>query len=426
MPKFRIAPEVLASPETALFACDVAKDKIDLVVDVAGKRLERQIQNRTTVLDASLTTLACLVRERGAKRIVVLLEPTGRYHASLLRVAHRLGLETAWVSGEAVAKMRVVESNDTGKTDTKDPRVIHTLGRLGKTLIQRSLEEPWSLLRQWNLLYDAQEVRVVEAKCAIHTELKSLFPDFSFKTDFLFGRSGQVLMKHYRLNPYRIVQDGPEGFCKTIQRLLPTMQARTRDRLYHDAESSVKNALSRRLVEFYEFRLLLLWQDWQRAEERKLQAATALETIYEEACRLDPKLPDAEPGVVTRLHLARIVAETGPLSDFSSWRQLLRFAGLNLRERNSGQYRGQTRVSKKGRPLFRKVLSQAVLPLVRRCRLFGEWYHKKRGEQGMPGPKAMAATMRKFLKMLFGWYQAGGAFDFERVFTCESQLRKAA
>jgi transposase len=233
-------------------------------------------------------------------------------------------------------------------------------------------------------------------------------------------------MKHYRLNPYRIVQEGPEGFRKSIQRLLPTMQARTRDRLYRDAESSVKNALSRRLAEFYEFRLLQLWQDWARAEERKLQAATALETFYEEARRLDPHLPDAQPGVVTRLHLARIVAETGPLSDFSSWRQLLRFAGLNLRERQSGQFRGLTRVSKKGRSLFRKVLSQAVLPLVRRSRLFGPWYHQKREEQGMPGPKAMAATMRKFLKMLFGWYRAGGAFDAERVFTCDSQLRKAA
>lgn len=426
MPKFRIATDVLASPDTALFACDIAKDKIDLVVDVGGKRIERQIPNRTLLLEASLTTLVSLAREAGAKQVVVLLEPTGRYHGSLLRAAHRLGLQTAWVNGEAVAKMRVVESNDTGKTDTKDPRVIHTLGRLGKTLIQRTLEEPWSLLRQWNLLYDAQEVRVVEAKCAIHTELKALFPDFTFKTDFLFGPSGQALMKHYRLNPYHMVKDGPEAFCKTIQRILPTMRPHIRDRIYRDAESSVRNFLSPRVAELYEFRLFQLWQDWERAEERKLQAANALENLYEEARRLDLKLPDAQPGVVTRLHLARIVAETGPLSDFSTWRQLLRFAGLNLRERQSGYFRGQTRVSKKGRPLFRKVVSQAVLPLVRGIRLYGEWYHHKRHDQGMPGPKAMAAAMRKFLKMLFGWYRAGAAFDIQRVFTCDSQLRKAA
>lgn len=426
MPQSRLATDVLASPQTALFACDVAKDKIDLVADLGGKRVERRIPNRTVVLESSLSTLASVARQSGATRVVVLLEPTGRYHGTLLRAAQRLGLETAWVSGEAVAKMRVVESNDTGKTDTKDPRVIHTLGRLGKTLIQRTLEEPWSLLRQWNLLYDSQEVRVVEAKCAIHTELKSLFPDFSFKTDFLFGRSGQALMHHYRLNPYRMVEDGPEGFRRTLARLLPTMRPHNRERLYRDAESSVRNALSPRLAEIHEFRLLLLWQDWERAEERKLQAATALENVYLEARRLDPRLPDAQPGVITRLHLARLVAETGPLSDFSSWRQLLRFAGLNLRERQSGRYRGQTRVSKKGRSLLRKVVSQVVLPLVRHDRLYGPWYHHKRHDQGMPGPKAMTAAMRKFLKMLFGWYRAGTAFDAERVFTCDSQRRHAA
>jgi hypothetical protein len=44
----------------------------------------------------------------------------------------------------------------------------------------------------------------------------------------------------------------------------------------------------------------------------------------------------------------------------------------------------------------------------------------------MSGGKAMTAVARKFLKMLWGWYRSGGAFDRERVFACHTQMVKAA
>jgi len=416
----------IPGPEVALFACDVAKDKVDLYTQIAGRDVERCINSRAVALETQLTTLASLARQNGAQRVVVLAEPTGCYHEPLLRAAQRLGLETAWVSGEAVAKMRVVEFNDTGKTDLKDPRVIYTLGRMGKTLVHRPLEEPYSLLREWNSLYDASDVRVVEIKGAIHIELHDLFPDFSFKTDFLYGRGGQALLKHYCLNPYRIVEAGFEAFSARIRKAYPTIRKSSLARLFQDAESSVRTALSPRRAELREFRLRQLWQDWEREQERKLLAKQAMENLYAEARHLDPRLPEGQKGVVTNFHLARIVGETGPLSDFASWRKLLRYAGLNLRERQSGRYRGKTRISKKGRTLLRKILSQTVLPLVKGTCLFGPYYHKKREEGRMPGAKAMTVVMRKFLKMLFGWYRAGDAFQAERVFQCESIFRKAA
>lgn len=151
-----------------------------------------------------------------------------------------------------------------------------------------------------------------------------------------------------------------------------------------------------------------------------------MEELYEEACTQDSRVPREEKGVITTFHLARIVSETGPLSDFESWRKLMRFAGLNLRERQSGKYRGKTKIAKKGRSGLRKILSQAVLPLVTREGLYGQYYHNKKEETKMPGTKAMTIVMRKFLKMLFGWYRSGKAFDRDRAFTCESSYLKAA
>jgi len=104
----------------------------------------------------------------------------------------------------------------------------------------------------------------------------------------------------------------------------------------------------------------------------------------------------------------------------------LRMGGLNLCERQSGKYRGKTKTSKKGRPRLRKILGQVVLPLVKEKGLYGSYYHQKKYRDKMPGAKAMVVVERRFLKMLFGWYRSGQAFDSERVFACESQHKKAA
>ena len=127
---------------------------------------------------------------------------------------------------------------------------------------------------------------------------------------------------------------------------------------------------------------------------------------------------------ITLFNLTRLVSQTGPLTDFGSGRALLRYAGLNLRERQSGTYRGQTRLSKKGRPLLRKILGQTTFPVLRKAMLYGPYYHRKL-EEGMIAAKAKVAVMRKFLRMLHSLARSGEAFDPERFGRCESQHRIA-
>jgi transposase len=130
------------------------------------------------------------------------------------------------------------------------------------------------------------------------------------------------------------------------------------------------------------------------------------------------------PKGITLFNLARLASQTGPLTDFRSRRALLRYAGLNLRERQSGSYRGQTRLSKKGRPLLRKILGQTIFPVLRKAMLSGPYYHRKL-QEGETRAKAKVAVMRKFLRMLHSLARSGEAFDPERFGTCESQYALA-
>lgn len=414
------------SPQCAIFAFDVSKDTLNVFSRIGKKTIERSFRNRTGVVETQLTAMAQLAKAAGAEKILVVAESTGNFHDILMRAARRVGLETAWVSGEAVAKMRVIETNDTGKTDIKDPHVIHSLASIGKTLIHRDLEEPYSLLRQWKSIYDAAEVKAVEAKCAIASQLYNLFPDFGFTTDFLYSDSGAALMQEFGGNPYRIVATGLSRFSEAMKKAAPRIRQASISQLFEQAHASAKNNLPLRHTELLELRLRQLWAELQLHDSRKQEAAEAMEQLYEEARKKDRRLPKGQKGVISNFHLARIVAETGPLSDFESWRKLMRFAGLNLRERQSGKYRGKTRIAKKGRSGLRKILGQVVLPLVRHNGLFGEYYHRRKEETKMPGTKLMTIVMRKFLKMLFGWYRSGGEFQVNRIFACESRYRMAA
>ena len=122
--------------------------------------------------------------------------------------------------------------------------------------------------------------------------------------------------------------------------------------------------LSRRLASL----LAALELHEAQADELRAQIEALGEALKEQG-----ELPPIDEVVsgLTLFNLARLLGQTGPLSDFASKRQLLRYAGMSLHERESGTYKGQTRLSKKGHPLLRKVLGQAVFLLLRGDRLLG-------------------------------------------------------
>jgi transposase len=187
-------------------------------------------------------------------------------------------------------------------------------------------------------------------------------------------------------------------------------------------------AISRsRVTDLQARELAFAWEDFEYATRRRQTARQELESLYDEAKLGDPLLPILAPrSVISKLAMARFLGEAGPLTAYTSWRQLLRMAGANLRERKSGKYVGQTRIARTGRPLLRAILNQMALPLVKRDRLFGTYYHHKTGVQKMPGAKAMTAVSRKIVKMIWGWYRSGLAFDATRVFTPQGEHRRAA
>jgi len=404
---------------------DVSKNALDIYISEHGEVFKDHFPNNTLKIEKKLADYERLAQKWGFSGLQLIAEPTGTYHRKLFRVARRTGHSTAYVNAESVSKLRVVESNDSGKTDTKDPRIIWLLSRLNKTLRHRILPEGYQLLREYNQIWDDDELEIVRIKGHLHRYLDDLFSDYSFKSEFIYSRSGQGLVQLYGANPYRIVRSSRKRFLIRMRKAVSGIQTRTLERLYSDAETSVRHKLSTQYSDLIDERIKELYERYLALAERKAQLKAKMIVIYQDLRQKDPQLPPARKGVISAYHLARLVGETGPLGDFNHARQLLRYAGLNLRERKSGQYVGLTRISKKGRVLLRKILGQVIFPLIKQEALFGEYYHGKKAN-GMISYKAMVATQRKFLRMIYGWYCSGQDFDSGRVFTSLSEFKQVA
>lgn len=418
------------SPTIAEVCGDVSMDEIHFTV-MAGENLPFprvfKVPNRTLDVIEALTSIREFALSRGFEQVRVVVEPTGDYHLMPLAVAARMGCLTNLVNGEHVAKMRVVHFGDSGKTDKRDPEAIYRVVQNGRLIIdrRRTFPEVYHLLRDWGALYQTAEDGIIEAKGRVHRSLRVLFPDFDFGTDFLYGESGQAIMACFGLDPHEIVRQSPSRLYTRLRRSSHIRRSSV-DRLLASARASVLSTPDGERRAFHRTRLAQAWEDWQLHRRRRDEAGAQLESLYDQARVLDPRLPAPVVGVISQCALARLLGELGPVSDFAHWRQVLRYAGLNLRERESGTFKGMIRIARKGRSQLRRILNQIALPLVKRGRLFGDFFHHKREVQKMTGPKAMTAVSRKIVKMLWGWIHSGEAFDTSRVFVCQSAHGRTA
>lgn len=88
---------------------------------------------------------------------------------------------------------------------------------------------------------------------------------------------------------------------------------------------------------------------------------------------------------------------------FQNKDKLIAFFGIDVRLRESGTWRGRSRLSKRGNSFYRMVLFQLGWSLSRHNERFTEYYQRLR-DKGKHYYTCLIATARKFLKYFFAYY----------------------
>lgn len=408
-------------------AVDVSKNSLSYYAELEGDDLmecwESTLRNRSEDIIKELGELKAEASKRGYEGLRIICESTGVYHRRLLRTARQQGCLTCLISGEATYKGQVIQSNDYNKTDKKDPRTILLVYRFGKRLVDRRLSGGWLVLRQLNLNYERMERESTQIKNRLHAALYDLFCDLSFKNQWIFNsQTAKDLARFYGFNPYRIVEEGRSGLRRRLKRR--HLREITIKRIWEDACQSAHMQQDPQVVSWMEEEVRDLYKHLSYLQQHRLDLRYRMVEELEKLHAKGELKTDPHNSPIGPFMLARVLAEIGPLGDFKTIQQLWRYAGLNLRQKQSGGMQGPNRLSKKGRSRLRRCSMQACIKLVVRGELFGEYYHGKKA-MGMAGNKALTAVSRRLLKLLHGIEKSGGQYQPQRVFD-QSSLKQAA
>lgn len=115
--------------------------------------------------------------------------------------------------------------------------------------------------------------------------------------------------------------------------------------------------------------------------------------------------------------VAVFYAEVGDIRKYSHAQQLINLAGFSLREHSSGKFKGQTKITKRGRNRLRRALYLAIRPLVAHNSVFKalHQYYTKRPDRPLKKQQSLIALCCKLLRVLFVIGQRQCSFDGSKL-----------
>ncbi len=94
------------------------------------------------------------------------------------------------------------------------------------------------------------------------------------------------------------------------------------------------------------------------------------------------------------------LAEIGDIANFSSYKSLIAYTGIDPTDYQSGKFEGKSRISKRGSRHLRRLIYLMTIGVIR-CNAFFRAYFIKRKNEGLPFKKAVMATAHKLLRTIF-------------------------
>jgi len=359
------------------------------------------------------------LRKRYEKtKVVVGMEPTGHYWYALGYFLDRHKIPMVTVNPYHVKQLKELGDNSPLKSDPKDAWVVADLVVSGKYFSMILPKGVYAHLRKLGKMRDALVTKRAAHRNILLRILDVIFPEYAKCFSDVLGKTSVYLLRHYP-GPDALVSLGVEGLTQILRsqshRRLGEAKAK---QLVEVASDSVG------VTEFLESSLLELTQTLdtlelytrQIAEVERQQAAYLSQIPYADYLLSIPGV-----GAVT---CAGLLGEIGDFGRYRSADEIIKLAGLNLYEISSGMHKGLKRISKRGRPLLRKVLYHSVLSAIRCADGFRDRYEAMKA-RNVPPLKALIAMMTKLIRVMVALVKHQERFSSEKVHV-ETYPRKQA
>lgn len=338
--------------------------------------------------------------------VMVGAEPTGHYWFNLASYLKESGMKLVLVNPHHVKKSKEMDDNHPSKSDRKDPKTI------AKLVCEGRYNEPYIPEGAYADLRSVMECRrrvckeLNQIKNRIQRWLSIYFPEFVKVYCKIDTISGLIVLENAPL-PKDILALGAAGLNELWRKSkVKAVGMKKAMSLYEAAKNSVgcQGGNGARL----ELHLLLV--DYRIKVEQYTQIMAEVEKLVAQIPNTDKLMEMNGVGLVT---IAGFVAEVGDIGRFQSPKQVQKLAGLALRENSSGQNKGQTSISRRGRARLRAVLFQAVMPLVSKNQEFMEIhrYYTTRAKNPLRKKQSLIALSCKLIRVFYALLTKGCAYD---------------
>ncbi len=334
-------------------------------------------------------------RTQGFEEIIVGFESTGPYMEPLVQFLRgKKSVRLVQVNPMHTKRLKELTGNSPLKTDRKDPKVIADIIELGHALTVVIPEGPAAELRR---LTQGRE-RTIASRTRLFNQLQSLlvisFPEFLQVMKDVTTASAQHLLQHYP-TAQEIVALGEPALAALLRKVSRGKLKPDRARALFEAAGATVGVREGRSSMLLEMRLML---DTIATYDRFIDGVEAEMVRHLEQIPYSRVILSLKGiGPVTT---AGLIGEVGDFTKFNTISEMMKLAGLDLYEVSSGKHRGKLRISKRGRPLIRKLLYFAALSAVRKGGAMREWHQRALG-RGMIKTKALVAVSRKLLGIIF-------------------------
>jgi transposase len=387
--------------QTVVWAVDVAK------VEQFGVLMDSEREVVVTLRWAHpAETPGLLERLRGLAcgSLTAVMESTGVYGDTLRRQLREAGIEVHQMSAKRVHDACEVYDGVPSMHDAKAAQVIGRLYFEGASRVwveaseqQRSHDAIGRLYRLYQKQHQQQQNRLEAA-------LQRHWPELT----------GYLDLDSVTLEDLLLSFGSPAELSARAEEGRERMRRISRGKLAADKIEAVLESARQTIgvpcVAAEREYLMALGAELRHSREQKDRVGLRLSALTQ----ADPEL-HALGVTIGRVTTGLLIAEGLDPRAYANSGSYCKALGLNLKERSSGQHKGQLKITKRGSGPARRDLYLATLRLIQRDEIVETWFENKvKANGGRTKQRIVVALMRKLSRAL--WHLARGqAFDARRL-----------
>lgn len=400
---------------TLVVGVDIAKNNhVARAQDYRGIQYGEPINFPNNILGFKqfLNWIKLMEEKYGKTEALVGMEPTGHYWLPLEQyLRHQEGIKVVTVNPAHVKKSKTLDDNSPTKSDKKDARVIAQLVKDGRYSEPNMPEDIFAELRVAMTHRERLKKDSMRIQAKIHQWLDKYFPEFLNVFKDWDGKAAIAVLKEIPL-PQEIAKKSPEDILKVFKK--------GADRAVGIKRAKKLKGAALNTIGLTEGQTMAKIEIQNMLEQYELITAqlTELEAKVEEVLKEIPGAEEMESiKGVGAMTVAGFLSEVGDIRNYAHPRQIQKLAGLNLTENSSGEHKGQTKISKRGRCKLRSLLYRVTLSLIGNNEEFKALhkYYTTRPSNPLKSKQSRVALACKLIRILFVLGKKQVEYDGEKL-----------